>query len=95
MLVCGHIIKDDEIIGIGPLMKNVPNDTLNEFYNKQNIWFELHLKGHTTRIESGWLYLGTDEKDKEATKQRKLYTEFKSGYEQVKAAVMQIIKSPV
>jgi hypothetical protein len=37
MNIFGHIIKDTEIIGIGPILDNCS--------------FELHLKNHTTEID--------------------------------------------
>ena len=92
MDICGHIITDEEIIGIGPLMMESPTDPIQmNIYNRRKLTFELHLKNHSTKIESEWydLYNGAS-----ITQQildiRKRYSEFKEQYEKVREKILAI-----
>lgn len=55
MNICGHLIKETHIVGIGPLMrKPVPSQTEYQLYNTYRLFFELHFSNYTTVIESDW-----------------------------------------
>ena len=61
-------------------------------YNSKQLWFYLHLKNHSVRIESDWFDVGTKKSqvDNEA-KARGHYSDFKLKYEQAKYDVERII----
>lgn len=97
MLICNHVIKDDVIVGIGPLMMTTPGDTLmQQLYNRRRLYFELHLTNHTTKIESDWHDIGTDaQPDERTAKERKLYQEFMDQYNVAKNKILELIGEPV
>lgn len=53
MLICQHIIKSSEIVGIGPLMRETATDQISaQVYDSVRYFFMLHLKNQSVRIES-------------------------------------------
>ena len=95
MLICNHIIKDEEIIGIGPLMMQFPAEDIQyQIYGRRKLYFVLHLKNHTTQIESDWFDIGTgsfDDLAEHEKKQRQLYMDFKTDYEASKGIIEKLV----
>lgn len=58
MDICGHHIQCNHIIGIGPLyMQTHPDQHIAALYNSQRLVFTLHLRNHTTEIQSEYYKL--------------------------------------
>jgi hypothetical protein len=81
MSICGHIIKLNEIVGIGPLMvQRSADQTTFMIYGSRKIWFILHLRSQSVKIESDWCATrGYDKEVLEADKKK--YSIFSVEYE--------------
>lgn len=54
----GHIIKESEIIGIGPLLlKHNNDDALRALYSPRKLFYQIYLKNQSITIESEWFYV--------------------------------------
>lgn len=93
MIICHHVIKDSEVIGIGPLMVQANADQqLQVLYNQKRLFFYVHFKNHSFRIESEWFQLGhREDTDDIAIKHRQLFQEYKAMYEEAKQQVVALI----
>lgn len=83
MNICGHIIEEDQVVGIGPLMSSGSADP--QLYNSKKLSFKIYLKEFATEIESDLFDLGeseflSDENEKIA---REKYKDFKVEYEKI------------
>src|SRR3954447_21609396 len=66
MEICNHIIREDLIAGIGPLMsRRSASPEIHALYNSRQLWFWLHLKSHSVQIESDWFDIGEGNTDAE------------------------------
>lgn len=78
MNINGHLIKDSEIVGIGPLMVQQSTDlTIETLYRARRYYFDLHLRAHSVRIETDFLYFDgiTAEQLNQSEKKRKEFNE--------------------
>src|SRR4051812_25162823 len=92
MNICNHIIREDQIAGIGPLMMQQSSDhTIRMLYNSRQLWFYLHLKNHSVKIESDWIDLG-DGSLEENKKQRGLYNDFTKQYKEAEEKILSIVR---
>ncbi|HRH60314.1 MAG TPA: hypothetical protein PL045_07075 [Chitinophagaceae bacterium] len=56
MNICGHLIKKDQIVGIGPLMKESVGDiTTQNLYGSFRLFYLIHFKSSSIKIESTWM----------------------------------------
>lgn len=98
MNICGHIISKSQVIGIGPLMlRHSPDQTQQALYNSTQLFFWLHLKNHSAKIESDWFQLGfrRDDLNDFNKQQRDLFNQFKGQYDTAKAAILEAIDEVV
>jgi hypothetical protein len=79
MNVFDHLIPDQAILGIGPLMmEHTASETHQQLYGTRRYLFELHLAAHTTSVKSNWFNVLTEEEHKKAMKQwREDYYQFR------------------
>lgn len=57
MILFHHLLPDDAILGIGPLMwEDHPSEMQAVVYATGRYFFELHLVAHTSQIKSEWFY---------------------------------------
>ncbi len=91
MNIMGHIIKPECIHGIGPLMKEFGTGTDYALYNHFRFFFELHLAGHTTKINSDWVYT-TAVTDSVYQSSRKSADKFKNEYIKAVDEIKKLIK---
>lgn len=94
MEICEHIIQKDQIVGIGPLMVQLsPDEAIQQFYNSRKLYFILHLKNQSTKIESDWFELGRGESISEEQKAaREAFTKWKSMYNDAKKGIIELIE---
>ena len=92
MEICKHVIKDEEIIGIGPLMSAVTNDPVQlAVYKEGRLWFDLHLKGNTVKIESPWFSFAEHLSEKEREETNKEFVEWRQMYFNAKDTIDTLI----
>lgn len=88
MDICHHIIKESEVVGIGPLMLKLhPDQVQRELYGSRKLYFFLHLKNQSVKIESDYLD-SLDPKNAGAHVLKK----FQEDYEKAKTAVHDIVE---
>lgn len=91
MNICTHLVKDQEIIGIGPLMFERTHDqTALMIYKTTRYFFELHLKAHTIVIKSNWADFAGHDPDKLAD-YKVNFDKFKLEYIEARKAVAEQI----
>ncbi len=85
MNICGHIIADDQVIGIGPLM----NHTKTKYAEKHvQISFKIYLRGYEISVESDWLSIGNYGTSKEdELKAREEAEAFERNYHAIKIEI--------
>lgn len=72
MLIFHHLIKNEAIVGIGPLMHEQSKDPASALlHGTCRYFFELHLSGHTTTIYSPWFHPKSEDKDAETMRKWK------------------------
>lgn len=82
MQIWNHIIKDSEVIGIGPLMNREPKDPAQRDYGARQLFFLLYLRGYSIEVSSDWFELGTGDYITEYNKQeRREYIIQQMGYQ--------------
>ncbi len=93
MKIGEHYIDKSEIIGIGPLMSQQhPDQTIAMLYNATQLFFFLHLRYQSFKIDSDWFYIGEKSvKGLKEKEERNRYDEFKKDYETAKEKVLKII----
>jgi hypothetical protein len=92
MEICHHLIKKEHIVGIGPLSKTYSSDhQMHELYQPVLMFFLVHLKTISIKIESGWFYrTGVDATLFEEHKN--LAADFKKGYEEARKTIKEMIE---
>jgi hypothetical protein len=95
MEIQGHIIKESEIVGIGPLMVKASPDAIDrQVYNTKKLLYDIHLRERSIIIESNFLNVGYgDNTTDEEEKARQDWKDFSAEYHKVKLAVSELIKS--
>ena len=88
--VCGHIVEENEIIGIGPLKVNTPTDPQARAYNARGLNFDLHCRFHTFEIRSA-LFLIQDGKSEAAAEVLK-FENYREEYERAKLLIIEFLK---
>jgi len=69
MNIFNHILPDDAILGIGPLMVEHSTDFASaQMYGTRRLYFDLHLSAHTTKVHSDWFSVKSDSDDFEKYK---------------------------
>jgi hypothetical protein len=92
MTICNHLIKASEVIGIGPLMTQVSSDqTMRMLYKEKKLWFELHFKNHTTKIESDWISFAEHLTEEQKKSNKQYFDEFRISYQNAVAEIIKII----
>ena len=85
MEILGTHFKDSEIVGIGPLL----TQTIDEFYGRHYVYFDLHLQHRSHTIKSGiFIELDNSPMDED---QRQAKIAFMAVYEMTKQEVIQLI----
>lgn len=91
MEVCHHLIKKEQIVGIGPLMTQFSNDqAFDLLYGASKLYFYLHLKTTSIKIESDWFYKRGVEPHILA-EHKNLYTDFRNGYQKARKTIEELI----
>lgn len=94
MNICGHIIKTELIIGIGPIyVLHHPDPRLRNTHNPVALVFEVHTAERTIEIKSEYYKLGIgpaalDEGEKQ---DRVLYLKFEEQYYKAVAEISELI----
>lgn len=92
MEICHHIIKKDQIVGIGPLMKIGSSDQqMHVLYQPVMYFFLLHLKTISIKIESDWFYR-TGIEQPQLEEHKNLATDFKKGYEEARKQIKDMVE---
>jgi hypothetical protein len=93
MKICGHIVDKAYIIGISPLMVHQSTDQATRMlYNSKQLWFHLHCKHHSIKIESDWFEVGTvNNTEKIYLDARKRYKDFTDEYNEAAKLVEGLI----
>jgi len=91
MDIQGHLIKDSEIIGIGPLMNIQSESQIGKIYNSRKLFYDIHLKERSISIESNYLNIGYDKASTEEEQAREKWYEFIKDYSGVKKVIEGLI----
>lgn len=75
MEIFGHIVKSDEVIGIGPLFMQQSSDpAMRSLYNSFRYEFELHARTRSIKIVSDYFHpAGQDAEKEKANKWKEEY----------------------
>jgi len=94
MNICGHLIADDQVIGIGPLLiKKSDDPTVRSFFNEQQLSFSVYLKHLAINIESDFLPIGNGEPFSEKISEaRQAFKKFEEDYSHIKDVISEKIK---
>lgn len=99
MEICGHLIKESEIVGAGPLMVELyPEINMQQMFNRRRQFFLLHLQKQSVKIESEWLDLGYGPEEKITDREKKArqdYITWKETYNEAKARIENLINQPL
>jgi hypothetical protein len=91
MNICNHTIKTSEIVGIGPLMVQYSIDpVILQLYKRKMLWFYLHLKNMSIKLESDWCDFDGVDADQIA-RNKAYYDGFKKGYDDAKDNITNIL----
>ncbi len=97
MIICNHHIQTSEIIGIGPLMVQYsPDQTMRTLYNERRLFFYVHTKHQSIKIESVFFQIGTTQEDTKSEfekKQLALYREFHSEYDLARKYIIELLQN--
>ena len=92
MNICNHVIRDDLIAGIGPLMSKTSSSLeIHSVYNSRQLWFWLHLKAQSFKIESDWFDIGNGTTDAEKA-ERANYKAWTRLYDDARAHVISLFE---
>jgi hypothetical protein len=94
MEIEGTLIKDSEIIGVGPLMATSGTGQIDAtIYNSKKFSYLVHLKQHSINIETNFLKIGFkgDEIRDEVKEARETYKKFVENYQEVKKQIAAMI----
>jgi hypothetical protein len=93
MIICHHIIQKSEVVGIGPLMvARHPDHVQATIYQSRQLFFVLHLKNQSVKIESDWFaFDGVDGEQKK--KNRDAYDQFRGQYDTAFAEIKELIEN--
>lgn len=86
MNICNHIIDDNEIIGIGPLMTAWPTSGIDQLYGRKKHYFLLHTAQQSIKIESDFLETA-NLPDDSLKKNKKILDDFIIGYDKAKEQI--------
>jgi hypothetical protein len=76
----GHIIDNKEVIGIGPLMREISSDsTMWHMYKRQTLYYLVYARTRDIKVQSASLDMGHPDKTC-SDDARALYDEFKAEY---------------
>lgn len=94
MNICGHIIEDDQVIGIGPLMvKETDSSVQASLYNSRQLLFKVYLKSFEVEIESEFFKVGHGASSNEReTAARARYEDFEPQYNKIKEIITKKVK---
>ncbi|HRH59640.1 MAG TPA: hypothetical protein PL045_03675 [Chitinophagaceae bacterium] len=90
MHIYSHIIKDDEIIGIGPLMRKDFRGSFDELYGARQYLFSLYTRHQTIEIKMNTAYTNTNE-DKNNDQAQQEIIAFQNAYNETVKKVLSII----
>lgn len=89
MEIFDHIIQDNEIIGIGPLMfQRSANHTSVQLFNEHRMFFQVHCKQQSIEISSDYFRPGTGNTN---SKEEEKITKWKARYKEVCAQILDMI----
>ena len=97
MEICGHIILRKEVIGIGPLMIQQSTDQATRMlYNSKKLFFFLHLRNQSVKIESNWFDVGNSEPANQTeSRAREDYKKFCAEYDEARKLVIELLESQI
>ena len=91
MEICHHLIKKEQIVGIGPFMKIFDNDAaMHALYAPVKYFFLVHLKTISIKIESDWFYT-TGIPDEKKEENKNLYNDFRNGYIAARKTIEELV----
>jgi hypothetical protein len=96
MEICTHLIKTEEIIGIGPLMvESHPDMASRTLWNAKRFAFQVHCRQRSIEITSDYYHVGTgNNPNAEEAEARKKYYGFKSQYEEARKKIEELLMLP-
>lgn len=98
MNICGHIIKNELIIGISPLYsKDTSEGAYRATVRPVMLIFEIHTVPRTIEIKSDWFKVGYDKTilTPEIEQGRKFYKEFEDQYYALRKEIAALIGEPI